>query len=299
MNVDHVIGALASHQAGFVGHAQLTDSGLTNSAIKWRVKSGVLQPVHRSLYKVTGVVGSQEQLLRAAMAILPDATVSHESAAEAHDIKFIRRRQKVVTVHSRTTHIFPGVTIHRSLDLAAHHRDQIDGLWTTTPARTLIDLAAVTNPKTLARALDESLAARLVQIDEIQKLFQEVARSGRTGSKLMRKLLSERVGDEMVTASQLEKVGMAVFRDGGLPMPVWQYPAPWDSSRRIDFAWPWCCVGCEADSLRWHSRKANFQNDRNRDNLALIHGWRIFRFTWADFKNRPDFVVTQLRSVLV
>jgi hypothetical protein len=44
---------------------------------------------------------------------------------------------------------------------------------------------------------------------------------------------------------------------------------------------------------------ADFQNDRNRDNLALIHNWRIFRFTWQDFTTRPEFVVAQLRAAIV
>lgn len=115
----------------------------------------------------------------------------------------------------------------------------------------------------------------------------------------MRELINERIGDEMVKATRMEKVGMALFERGGIPRPEWQYPAPWDPMKRIDFAWPWCCVGCEADSRRWHSRVNDFQTDRDRDNLALTHNWRIFRFTWDDFTKRPEFVLNQLRSAIV
>lgn len=115
----------------------------------------------------------------------------------------------------------------------------------------------------------------------------------------MRKLLEERVGDDMVTASRLEKVGFGVFERGGLPRPRWQYPAPWDPDKRIDFAWPHICVGCECDSRRWHTRVADFQNDRQRDNLSLQHNWRIFRFTWEDFTKRPELVIAQLHDAIV
>lgn len=299
MNIDFELGALGNRQAGYVGHQQLRERGMSEGAVRWRVESGALLLVRKGLYKIPGIGGSYVELLRAAMSILPGPTVSHESAAEALDLPFIARGKTVVTVHARTTHDFPGVKIHRSLDLADHHRRLINGLWTTNPERTLIDLAAVARPKLLARALDESLASGQVDMDGLRAVFDEVARKGRTGCGLMRALINERVTDEMISASRLEKVGMNVFLRGGLPKPEWQYPAPWDPAKRIDFAWPWCCVGCEADGRRWHSRARDFQADRERDNLALAHSWRIFRFSWSDFTERPGFVVAQLQAAII
>jgi hypothetical protein len=248
---------------------------------------------------VNGISGDRKGLLRGATAILPGrATVSHESAAETHGIPYIAKGRAVVTVHARTTHDFPGVKIHRSLDLDDDHRQVIDSLWTTTPARTLNDLAAVLHPESLARALDDSLARKLVLIDDVEHVFSQVARRGRTGCGVMRRLLEARIGDDMILASRLEKLGLSVFERGGLPRPHWQYPAPWNPDRRIDFAWPHVCVGCECDGRRWHSRLADFQSDRERDNLSLSHNWRIFRFTWQDFTQRPDRVITQLREAI-
>ena len=290
--------ALGSRQGGLLGHQQAIDLGLSEAAIRHRVESGVWTSIHKGLYRVAGMSGGFREALTAAMAILPDPTISHESAAEIHQIPYVVRSKAVVTVHSRTTHDFPGVTVHRSLDLIEHHRRRIRDYMTTTVSRTLVDLAATMHRKALANALDEELASGRTDIGEIHQVFKEVARPGRTGSKLMRGLLAERLNDELVTASRLEKVGMSVFQAGGLPRPNWQYPAPWDPTNRIDFAWPHVCVGCECDSKRWHSRVADFQTDRNRDNLALFHNWRIFRFTWKDFTTRPDFVVAQLRAAI-
>lgn len=190
------------------------------------------------------------------------------------------------------------MTIHRSLDLAPHHRRKVDGALTTTTARTLVDLASVLRTEHLAQVLDEGLAAGIVTIEDVQRVFEEVARRGRTGSAAMRKLLAERLGSDLLTATKLERVGMQVFDNGGLPRPIFQYPAPWDSTRRIDFAWPRFRVGCECDSKRWHTRLNDFQIDRSRDNLALAYQWRIFRFTWKDFRERPDFVISQLSAAL-
>jgi hypothetical protein len=295
---DYQVAALGSRQGGLLGRQQAIDLGLSEAAIRHRVESGVWTSIHKGLYRVTGMSGGFREALTAAMAILPDPTISHESAAEIHQIPYVVRSKAVVTVHSRTTHDFPGVTVHRSLDLIEHHRRRIGDYMTTTVPRTLVDLAATMHRKALANALDEELASGRTDIEEIHQVFKEVARPGRTGSKLMRGLLAERLNDELVTASRLEKVGMSVFEAVGLPRPNWQYPAPWDPTNRIDFAWPHVCVGCECDSKRCHSRLADFQTDRNRDNLALFHNWRIFRFTWKDFTTRPDFLVAQLRAAI-
>ena len=298
MKTDYQLAALAVSQAGYLSRRQIDEHGLSEAAIRARVGNGTWNVVQKGLYRVEGVSGNHKALIRGAMGILPSPTVSHESAAEIHAIPHVPRKRAVVTVHGRTTHVFPGVQIHRSLDLVAEHREQVDSLWTTTPARTLVDSAAVLHPKALRLAVDDSLARNLVSIEDLQQVFNQVARRGRTGCGEMRKVLDERLGSDLTKASRLEKVGLTVFEAGGLPRPIWQYPAPWDHEKRIDFAWPHVCVGCECDSRRWHTRVSDFQRDRERDNLSLIHGWRIFRFTWEDFTKRPDLVIAQLRSVV-
>ena len=171
-------------------------------------------------------------------------------------------------------------------------------IWTTTVARTLVDVASVLSRRATARSLDDALSAGRVTIGEVEEVFRATARRGRTGSALMRSLLEERTGSELASATEIERVGMRVFVDGGLPRPVFQFPAPWNCDHHIDFAWPAFCVGCEADSRRWHTRVDQFQSDRDRDNLALIHRWRILRFTWPDFTKRPEYVVRLVRQAL-
>ena len=298
VKIDLELGALAQQQGGYLGREQVEALGLSSAGIKWRLTSGNWVSVQRGIYHVAGISGTHRELVRAAGAILPNATVSHQSAAELHGLRYVPRGLAVVTVHARTTHGFPGVQVHRSLDLTANHRMRLDGMWTTTVARTLVDNAAVLHSKAMGLMLDDALASGRTKIGDVAEVFRETARRGRTGSALMRGLLDERIGDELVAATQIEKLGMKVFVDGGLPHPVFQYPAPWNPEHRIDFAWPYYCVGCEADSRRWHTRLDQFQNDRERDNLALIHRWRILRFTWQDFTQRPGRVVAVVRSAL-
>ena len=298
MQRDLELGALAASQAGFVSGKQAAEHGLTQAAIKWRVQQKLWMPVRNGLFQVNGVGGDVRGLIRGAVAILPAAAVSHESAAELHGIPPVSKGKAVVTVHARTTHTYPGVTVHRSFDLKPDHVVIVDDLKTTNIARTLIDLAAVCRKGVVARAIDEMLSSGRVQIEELVSVFEETARPGRTGSKMIRELIGERVGDELVTASKLERVGMDLFDRGGIPRPQWQFPAPWNPDERIDFAWPRFLAGVEGDGRRWHTRTADFERDRRRDRLALLHRWTILRFTWFDFTKRPDEVLAQVRQLL-
>lgn len=292
------IGALAASQAGFFSTDQAEERGMSRGAIRWGIDQGFLVSIRSGLYRVKGIEGDHNGRVRAALAILPNATASHESAAELLRIPFIPRGRAVVTVHAKTTHDFPGVVVHRSLDMQPSHRSLISGLETTTLPRTIIDLAAVFSRARIERVLDELLASGATRIEEINQVFHDVSRQGRKGCGSLRALLEERIGDELVAASKLERVGMQLFERGGLPRPIWQYPAPWNDEERIDFAWPeWWC-GVEGDGRRWHTRASDFERDRRRDRLSLLNQWMILRFTWHDFVDRPDDVLTQVRSMI-
>lgn len=190
------------------------------------------------------------------------------------------------------------MVVHRSLDLVPAHTTLIAGLETTTVARTIVDLAAVYSLARMARVLGEVLASGATRIDEVNRVFKDVSRQGRKGCGSVRVLLEERIANELVSASKLERIGMQLFERGGIPRPIWQYPAPWNDQERIDFAWPeWWC-GVESDSRRWHTGVADFERDCRRDRLSLLSQWMILRFTWRDFVDIPDNVLGQVRAMI-
>jgi very-short-patch-repair endonuclease len=44
----------------------------------------------------------------------------------------------------------------------------------------------------------------------------------------------------------------------------------------------------EADGRRWHTRQADFERDRTRDNLATSHGIGVLRFTYQMLVRQPE-----------
>ncbi|MGH8874084.1 MAG: type IV toxin-antitoxin system AbiEi family antitoxin domain-containing protein [Acidimicrobiia bacterium] len=298
MDSEYTLLPVAASQAGYFTLQQALAAGFTPAMVRHRLQSERWLHVHHGLYRIQSLGDDYVGRLRAAVVALPGAVVSHQAAGVLHGFPYLEKDLACVTVHSSTTHCFPEVVVHRTRDLADHHRTVIDLLPVTTVARTVVDLAAVCHIKLVAVILDELLVQRRLQPDALNRVFHEVARRGKPGSGPLRELLVERLSDDLIHATKLERLGRDLFRSGGLPVPVWQYPAPWNDHERIDCAWPSCAVGCEFDGRRWHTRAADFERDRRRDRQAILHGWRILRFTWEDLTRRPEEVLRQVRSAL-
>lgn len=242
--------------------------------------------------------------LAVAVAKLP-AVVSHESAAELHGLANVPLGRVVVTVRHRSSNRCLGVVVHESTDLAPEHIERLADLPVTTVARTFIDLAAVMGPRRYRRVVDDAIAARRLDLDELRRRFAAVARRGRPGTALLREVLDELGPGHVPAESELESRLLELLDAGGMPVPVRQLPLPWRTREtgRVDFAYPQHRLLIECDGRRWHTSVDAFQNDRRRDNLAQLAGWRVLRFTWDDVTGRPgdvlDTLTTALRTVSI
>jgi hypothetical protein len=287
---------LASQQGGVVLRGQAIDAGFTTDQIDWRVSTGEWRTVVTGGYRLIEMLGRLSRL-RSAATVLPNATVSHYSAAAFHDVQGISREIVSVTVPSKTTHTFPGVRVFRNDDLAADHLTRIRGLATTTLERTIVDLAATVSPRHLEFVVDDLLASGRSGVADLRAVLDSVARRGKPGVGSMRAILDDRsAGDE--NRSRLERAGLALLAEGGFTGYQCEYPMPWAQRRRFDIAFPTHLVAIEWGSIRWHTQKRAFQMDRERDRLAIEHGWRVLRFTWLDLRDDPNGTIDSIRSVL-
>ncbi|MBA2281381.1 MAG: DUF559 domain-containing protein, partial [Acidimicrobiia bacterium] len=75
---------------------------------------------------------------------------------------------------------------------------------------------------------------------------------------------------------------------------------PWrqDAPQRLDLLVPERKLIIEADGRRWHTRVADFDRDRWRDNEALAHGYGTLRFTWVHLTCAPDDVASLVLRTL-
>jgi len=276
MHSEAALENLAVIQGGVVTRRQVLAAGMTDRQISYRIRTGRWSRVTTGGYRAIDMSG-RKNLLRAATTVLPACVASHFSAAALHALAHVDTKTVSVTVHSRTTHVFPGVRVHRAHDLAPQH---CDGISTTSVARTIVDLAAVVHHQRLRATIDDAIASRKTTAPEIQKVLGDVARRGKPGVRVLRAELENWIGasrDETV----LERAGNRLFASAGIEGWATEHSVPWSPNRRFDVAFPNSQVAIEWDSRRWHAQGQAFEADRERDAAAHAHGWRILRFTTA------------------
>ena len=296
MNVDRQVHDLSASQGGAIRLDQALETGMTRGQIRQRLRSGRWSKLVRGSYLVTEMT-TVEDRLRAAVAALPGAVVSHEAAGERQGLSYVRRGLATVLVHSQTTHAFPGVVVRRCHDLEKAHLGLVEGLPMTTIARTIVDLAATVSERNLGAILDDAVAAGVTTIEDVADVAAAVARRGKPGTQSLRSVLEMRIGPAY-RGTPIERKGNALLLTIAGHTPSFEYPIPWRPDRRFDAAYPSRHLAIEWDSRRWHTQVAAFERDRVRDREAILHGWRVLRFTWEDVTQRPWHVIATVRQAL-
>jgi hypothetical protein len=282
------IAAIAGRQGGVTAIAQLLDAGLDHNAIARRVKAGRLHLLFRGVYAVghrhLGVSGRR---WAAVLACGPSAALSHASAGTAWVISRAGGDLDVlVPLGGRTAP--PGIRLHRTRSIAPDELTRLHGLPITTPARTLLDLAATLTTKRLSTAISRAEQHRLLDFDDLHRLLARHPR--RPGTPTLRTVLASYTGPRD-THSALEDL----IAELDLAPP--QHNVLIHGAVR-DFAWPRKRLVVEADSYSWHRSPTALDDDRQRDVTLALAGWRTLRFTYAQVTQRPGYVTAAIRAAL-
>jgi hypothetical protein len=213
-------------------------------------------------------------------AVGPDAVLSHRSAGALSSIRASARWAIDVTV-GRKVPSRDGIDLHHAR-LEPDEITTIDGIPVTTPARTLVDLAAVLPADQLRRAVKQAQILRLPYPD------LERYRGRRGVAKLPRT-------DPLPTRSELEDRFSAFLDAHGLPPALVNAPA---RGREPDFRWPKAQLIAELDGYDTHGTREAFEDDRTRDRALLVAGWRTIRVTWRQLHEQPRALAKDLRALL-
>lgn len=175
-NAPPPVTALAEAQWGVVSRAQLVEAGITAGTLDRWVKTGRLRRVHRGVYAVGhSVLTLEGRWMAAVLACGPGAVLSHRSAAHLCGMRRTSPDRIDVTTPRRGGRTSPrGVQLHRTRYLPPQDTAICRDIPTTTPERTLTDLADILTPRELERAADRA---------ENQHLHAPItARNGRRGT---------------------------------------------------------------------------------------------------------------------
>lgn len=298
---------LAGRQHGLVTTPQLAYLGYSQSAIRVRVGSGVLFRVHRGVYAVAGTRDTFEfRVMGAVLAAGEGALASHRCAAALYGLRRIRCDVPEITVCGRAAPRVAGLNSHRRDGLTATDRSRIGVIPVTTPAWTLVDLAAGADRTSGAErgrvggALDDVLVRRLASLRAIERLLARMGGSGLPGVGLLAELVAERRQGKRPSETGLEDELLEVFRAYGLPEPVRQFvlPLPGGGSARFDAAYPERLLGFEADGDASHKGLLDRMRDEARDEQCDLLGWTVRRYSTDDIRLRPAGIADEVARLL-
>lgn len=275
-----------------ISHAQLLALGYSRRSIEYRIARGSLFRLFRGVYAVGRPdVGAHGLWMAAVLACGGGAVLSHESAGQLFGFWTGRGRRIHVSLTTGRDRRHAGITVHRrsglrAVDITEHQRIPV-----TSPACTLVDLAARYGRKTTERAVNEADQSGTISVEDLYVQVREMP-PGRRGKKALLAILEP--GAFVLTDSELEQLFVPIAISAGLPLPL---TGQLVNGFKVDFYWPDLPLVVEADGGRFHRTPTQQRNDRRRDHAHLKAGVTPLRFTHHQIAREPEYVERTLRDV--
>jgi hypothetical protein len=296
---DRTCETFAGRQHGVIARVQALEAGVTPGQIAWRLRSGRWKEIQPGVYLIGGAPRtSRSELMAACLWGGPTAVASHRAAGDLWSLAGVEPGFIEIAVDRCLRS--GSVIVHRlpAPPQWVLHRDSIP---VSDPTTTIFQLAAVLPPLRLEVALDCAVRLKLTHVGLLNDHLDRVARSGRNGISVIRKLLAERDPDEAPTASTLEDLLGRLINRCGLPRPVPQFSVFDEEGRfvaRPDFAYPGAKVAVEAQSYAFHHDRQQWEKDQRRLNSLVALGWRVIYVTARQMRQQPEVVAAQIHSTL-
>jgi very-short-patch-repair endonuclease len=290
-----IIHRIARRQKGVVTRGQLLAAGVKGHVIDHALTSHRLIVLHRGVYQAGPVLQPWGRELAAVLACRDGAVVSHRSAAVLWGLLPSSPERTVdVTVAGPLRGRHDGICVHRvNPALPRVDTPKRDGVPVTSPARTLLDLAATGSAAELQRALDTSEQERIVTVRALRSLL---ARSrGRRGVARLASLLPAS-GQARVTRSHLERTFLHLLRRYGLAVPATNVSL---HGFVVDCYWREAGLVVELDGYVVHGTRPSFEADRRRNAVLIAAGLRVLRLSWRQVELTPEPTMAQVAQALV
>lgn len=278
---------------GAVRYDSLRSSGLTPGEIKQLVRAGALHRRHRAVYIVGHLaLAPRAREAAALLACGESAAISHWSAAYLWGFVAHRPTEVEVTVVGRRRRHQVGLRVHLVGHLSDSDMRTQEGLNVTSPARTIVDLAAEADDFELEALIAEASAKRRLRSGELERAVERAGRA--KGVARLRAILRSQAGHAM-TRSETERMCRRLLNAAGLPQP--------QASQRlvgceVDFLWPEQRVVLEVDTITFHGHARAFEWDRRKTMMLEDAGYHVIRVTRRQLREEPLWVVAHIARAL-
>jgi very-short-patch-repair endonuclease len=297
--------AVSSWLAGHHGVITFTDLrrlGVTAAQVQRLVRTGVLRPYIRGVYRLAAAPPTIEQAMALACAVGPDVVVSHVSAGRLWGLRRLGRDQRLhVLIHGRSHRLIPDTVMHRChrigpVDLVGRP----DGIRLTSPPRTCFDLASVLSDERLESVIEQVVHDGMATLPTLFSTGHRLRERGRPGSARYQRVLESRPAWLKPVDSDLELQLERALLAAGLPRPLRQHALTLVTGEVIhpDFYWPDQHEIVEVDHVTWHGGRESSAYDKRRDRLVRRLGIGTIRVTDSDIRDHLASVVADITAVL-
>ncbi len=291
---------IAARNHAICTRRDLLDAGIGRRSIDRRIADGTLVIISRGVFEAPTVADEHTPLARA-LAAVATSVPSRMTAGAFLGFSLPAVPDVHVTAPYGAGRQLPGIVVHETRDLPECDIVRSHGFPLTSPARTIVDLAAEVGHRRLEHLVRTQVAAGTPTVQELQACFLRLAKRGRPGIAALRALLDDLAADARpLPQSELEALVWSRIRRHGIVGFTPQFRPAWFDGRRgiVDFAHRAAAVILEADGRRWHARHESMVDDRRRDRLAAANGWLVVRLMWEDLVERPDATFAELAQIV-
>ena len=221
--------------------------------------------------------------MAAVLACGKESMLSHRSAAALWG--FGEEHPDYIEISVRRHHKVrrPGIRVHDRAGLWNRDVGTRRGIPVTGPVRTFLDLATVTGPKTIERAINEADKLDVIDADALRLALDGYP--GQPGVRLLRHVLDKdtfRLSDD-----ELERLFRPIAAAAGLAVPLTKQMV---NDFEVDFFWPDLGLVVETDGWRYHRTPSAQTRDALRFQTHTAAGLTPLRFSHWQVKHEPAHV---------
>ncbi len=279
---DRLVDEYASRQYGAFSLYQARRAGMSDTMIQRRLESGAWLRVVPRVYVLASSPPRWERQIAVALLSRHAAIVSGHTAAVLHGYEGFRPGRPEIMVPEGANVRSPIARVTRSRWFHDIALTRVAGFRVATEAETLLVLSGRLPVDRLEVLLDDRLTAHAVAVDDFEPIRRRVSGGRVRGSGRLFPLLDERAVDAWEpSGNELERYLDRLTEDPRIPPTSRQHRFRFTEREAVvdRFIPAWRLI-LEADGRRWHTRRADFERDRARDNAAAAQGLAVLRFTW-------------------
>lgn len=299
---DTAVDEYFARQYGVITLAQAERAGFTHRMVQRRVESGRWRQLATGVYAVSSAPRTWQQRLAAALLYHPRAIVTGTSAARLHQFDWPLVHRPEVMVPRTSNARSPLGKVERSAFYFQVHRGRVGGFEVISPAETVLKLASGLPTTKVEALVDHTLIEKTATIGEYDDILDRIAGGRVRGAPAVRKAVTERRPHAyQPPTSELERLSRRLTDRPEVPPATHQHPLLGSAGPMVvdTFIDEWLLI-LEVDGRNYHTKKADFERDRRRDNAAAAQGLVVLRFTWRmirdDFEYCLDTLLTTGRQ---